>query len=245
MSSSHLVAVVEDLRRRHIVGDPMLVPNAWDPSSARAVVRAGYPAVATSARARAAARGTARGDGPATADEAFALWASMAQAAGVALMVDTEPDYGLDPEAWAERLVGAGIAGATVAQPAPGADPLLAARQIQRLRRAATQLGVALVLCARVDSGCGSDAPVRLRLRDCVERALACLESGADCVFAADLATETEIAAFVRSVPAPVHVRLRPGGPGIARLAALGVRRVGFGPARPAVAEAAAVRRAG
>lgn len=242
--NSRLVAVAEDLRRRHIAGDPMLVPNAWDPSSARAVVRAGYPAVATSVRARTAARGMVGEDGPASADEAFTLWAAMARASGVALMVDTEPAYDLEPEVWAQRLVGAGIAGATVAFSGfTGADPFLAARGIQRLRSAVTDLGVPLVLSARIDSG--ADAPARLRLREAVECAFACLEAGADCVFPADLATEDEIAAFVRAVRAPVQVLLRPGGPPIGRLAALGVRRVGFGSGRPAPAAATAVRRAG
>ena len=39
------------LRALHRPGDPLLLPNAWDVATARAVVAAGFPVVATTSEA--------------------------------------------------------------------------------------------------------------------------------------------------------------------------------------------------
>ena len=39
------------LRSLHVPGAPLVLPNAWDVPSARAVVAAGFPVVATSSAA--------------------------------------------------------------------------------------------------------------------------------------------------------------------------------------------------
>jgi 2-methylisocitrate lyase-like PEP mutase family enzyme len=36
------------LRALHVPGDPLVLPNVWDPASARIVEAAGFPVVATS-----------------------------------------------------------------------------------------------------------------------------------------------------------------------------------------------------
>jgi len=41
----------EVLRSLHRPGEPLLLPNAWDLATARAVVAAGFPVVATTSRA--------------------------------------------------------------------------------------------------------------------------------------------------------------------------------------------------
>jgi 2-methylisocitrate lyase-like PEP mutase family enzyme len=45
------------LRSLHRPGNPLLLPNAWDVATARAVVAAGFPAVATTSDGVAAALG--------------------------------------------------------------------------------------------------------------------------------------------------------------------------------------------
>ncbi|MGR6918439.1 isocitrate lyase/phosphoenolpyruvate mutase family protein [[Actinomadura] parvosata] len=45
------------LRRLHVAGAPLVVPNAWDAASARMIEAAGFPAVATSSAAMAAVLG--------------------------------------------------------------------------------------------------------------------------------------------------------------------------------------------
>ncbi|MEV7012280.1 isocitrate lyase/phosphoenolpyruvate mutase family protein [Streptosporangium sp. NPDC051022] len=51
------------LRSPHIPGAPLVPPNAWDVGSARAVVDAGFPVVATASNAIAAALGHDDGEG--------------------------------------------------------------------------------------------------------------------------------------------------------------------------------------
>ena len=46
------------LRSLHRPGSPLLLPNAWDVATARAVVAAGFPVVATSSGAVVPLRGT-------------------------------------------------------------------------------------------------------------------------------------------------------------------------------------------
>ncbi len=49
--STALAESAATLRGLHHGGTPLVVPNAWDAASARAVERAGFPAVATSSGA--------------------------------------------------------------------------------------------------------------------------------------------------------------------------------------------------
>ncbi|MEV6812999.1 isocitrate lyase/phosphoenolpyruvate mutase family protein, partial [Micromonospora sp. NPDC051296] len=50
------------LRALHRPGDPLVLPNAWDAGTARWVVDAGFPAVATSSAAVAESLGHADGE---------------------------------------------------------------------------------------------------------------------------------------------------------------------------------------
>ncbi len=45
------------LRRLHVPGDPLVLPNAWDAASAAMVAEAGFPVIATSSPATAAVLG--------------------------------------------------------------------------------------------------------------------------------------------------------------------------------------------
>jgi 2-methylisocitrate lyase-like PEP mutase family enzyme len=45
------------LRSLHVPGDPLVLPNAWDAASAKAVVATGFPVVATTSAGVAAALG--------------------------------------------------------------------------------------------------------------------------------------------------------------------------------------------
>jgi len=57
----------ELLRSLHRPGDPLLLPNVWDVATAKAVVAAGFPVVATGSVAVAAALGYEDHEAPADA----------------------------------------------------------------------------------------------------------------------------------------------------------------------------------
>ena len=57
-SGAHDVAAeAEKLRTLHVTGDPLILANVWDPTSARVVESAGMPAIGTSSNALAPLNG--------------------------------------------------------------------------------------------------------------------------------------------------------------------------------------------
>ncbi|HEX2432725.1 MAG TPA: isocitrate lyase/phosphoenolpyruvate mutase family protein, partial [Gaiellaceae bacterium] len=98
-----LEAHCELLRSLHVPGSPLVLPNAWDVASAKAVVDAGFPVVATTSGGVAAALGFEDHEG-APADEMFAAAARIAHAVDVPLTVDAEAGYGLEPAELVDAL---------------------------------------------------------------------------------------------------------------------------------------------
>src|SRR3954452_16514211 len=84
------------LRSLHRPGDPLLLPNAWDVATARAVVAAGFPVVATSSGAIATTLGYEDHEG-APGDEMLAAAARIGRAVDVPVTIDAEAGYGMEP----------------------------------------------------------------------------------------------------------------------------------------------------
>ena len=84
------------LRALHRPGDPLLLPNAWDVATARAVVAAGFPVVATTSEAVADTLGYEDAE-RAPASEMLAAAGRMARSVEVPVTVDAEAGYGMDP----------------------------------------------------------------------------------------------------------------------------------------------------
>ncbi|MFE9954221.1 isocitrate lyase/phosphoenolpyruvate mutase family protein [Micromonospora sp. NPDC005299] len=241
------------LRAGHRPGDPLILPNAWDPGSARAVVAAGFPAVATSSAAVAEALGHADGEATPVA-EMFAAVARIAAAVPVPVTADLERGYGLRPAELVERLLAAGAVGANIEDSDPRTGELRdveeQAELLAGIRAAAEAAGVDLVLNARVDVHLRAYGPERGRLAEAVRRARRYRAAGADSVYPILLADPARIRDLVAEVDAPVNILARPGAPAPAELAALGVARISFGSgvyaaARARAAELLATVRAG
>src|SRR5258708_39608975 len=84
----------ERLRSLHTPGDPLLLPNAWDVATARAVVAAGYPVVATTSWGVAAALGY-EDDERAPRDEKLEAAARIARGVCVPVTVYSQAGYRL------------------------------------------------------------------------------------------------------------------------------------------------------
>src|ERR671931_1961086 len=98
------------LRSLHRPGAPLLLPNAWDVATARAVEAAGFPVVATTSGGVAAALGYEDHE-HAPGDEMLAAAARISAAVDVPVTVDAEAGYGMDPAALVAALHDAGAAG--------------------------------------------------------------------------------------------------------------------------------------
>src|SRR5215510_12093307 len=87
----------DQLRSLHRSGDPLLLPNAWDVATARAVVAAGFPVVATTSAGVAATLGYEDHE-KAPAGEMFAAAARIARGVEVPVTVDAAAGYGMEPD---------------------------------------------------------------------------------------------------------------------------------------------------
>lgn len=223
---------VDELRRLHDGPDLLLLPNCWDAATARTVVDAGFPVVATSSAAVAESLGWADHE-QAPADEMLAAAARVVRAVDVPVTADVESGYGLDADDFVGRLVHAGVAGFNIEDTDHATHALVdvgaQAARLRAIRAALDATETPLVLNARVDSFLHARDHAAA-LDGAITRARAYLDAGADCVYPIVLGDAALIDRFVRGVgPAPVNVLLTRATPPLATLRELGVRRVSLG----------------
>src|SRR5262245_21847185 len=182
----------DSLRSLHRPGDPLLLPNAWDVATARAVVAAGFPVVATSSGAVAATLGYDDHES-APGDEMLAAAARIVRGVDVPVTVDAEAGYGMEPSELVDTLRRSGAAGCNLEETDHSAgslrDPEQQAVLLRQVREAATAADYPLVINARVDgwlepyiAGAEPGSQVAL-VADALERANTYLDAGADCVY--------------------------------------------------------------
>jgi 2-methylisocitrate lyase-like PEP mutase family enzyme len=229
----------ERLRSLHVPGTPLVLPNAWDVASARAVAAAGFPVVATTSMGVAASLGYEDHE-RAPANEMLAAAARIATGVNVPVTVDAEAGYGMEPTDLVSRLKELGAAGCNLEDTnhATGElrDPVEQADWLRAVRGAASDQGYGLVINARIDvfvsafaSGAGGKRQAEL-VNEALRRAHAYAEAGADCVFPILLWEPDALESFISNAPGPINVVLQiPPAPSHAELAELGVARISYG----------------
>lgn len=218
-----------------------LLPNAWDAGSARILESAGFPAVATSSAGVAFSLGRPDHDffaeqepeGRVDRETMLGRVREIVDAVRVPVSADLEEGYGEAPETVAATIsmtLAAGTAGGNIEdftgeRARPLFDAELAADRIRAARAAIADSGKPFVLVGRTDGllvGTGLD--------ECVRRANAYLEAGADCAFVPGASDATTIGTLVRELDGPLNVVMGlTGALSMADLGALGVRRVTVG----------------
>jgi 2-methylisocitrate lyase-like PEP mutase family enzyme len=227
----------ELLRSLHRPGAPLVLPNAWDVATAKAVVAAGFPVVSTTSGGIAAALGYEDHE-RAPATEMLAAAARISAGVEVPVTVDAEAGYGMRPAELVASLERAGAAGCNLEDTdhAGGRlrDPARQAEWLRAVRQAATDAGYGLVLNARIDvflpgllAGAEAGAQ-RALVPEALVRAHAYRQAGADCVFPIGLWEPDALRAFTAQAGAPVNTLALPRAPSLAGLAQLGVARVSY-----------------
>jgi 2-methylisocitrate lyase-like PEP mutase family enzyme len=222
------------LRELHRPGDPVVLPNAWDPPSARRLAATGAAALATTSVGVAEALGYEDGERTPAA-EMLAAVGRIAAAVEVPVTADLEAGYGLAPEALVAGLLEAGAVGLnqedTDHTTGRLSDPDAHAERLAAIKDAGRRAGVDVVLNARVDSFLRAppDADPDAVLDDAVARGRRYAEAGADCVYPFAARGRAAIRRLVEETGAPVNIVAVPGGLGRSELAELGVARVSFG----------------
>lgn len=225
-----LDSAARQLRELHQIGRPLLLVNVWDAASARAVLAAGSPAIATSSVAMAAARGGS--DDNRDREAAFAQLRQITATVDVPVTADLEGGYELAPSDLVDALLDAGAVGCNIEDTdhATGntlRDAEAHATYLSDIRAAADQRGVHVVLNARID------AIIRHPKRDpaaaldeLLRRARLYLDGGADCVYPIGLREPALVAQVVKELNRPVNVN--PSEP-LAALADAGAARISLG----------------
>jgi 2-methylisocitrate lyase-like PEP mutase family enzyme len=226
------------LRSLHRPGAPLLLPNAWDVATARAVVAAGFPVVATTSAGVAGALGYEDHEG-APGDEMLAAAARIVSGVDVPVTVDAEAGYAMQPADLVAALRSAGAAGCNLEDTDHTdeslRDPDGHAAWLRTVREAASADGYPLVINARVDvflgpflAGAGPGTQAEL-VPEALRRANAYLAAGVDCVYPITLWETDALRAFMSEVRGPVNVVRLPHAPSLTELAELGVARVSWG----------------
>ncbi|MFF8627601.1 isocitrate lyase/PEP mutase family protein [Streptomyces werraensis] len=219
MTDDHAARPAETFAALHHQDRPLLLPNAWDHASAALLHAHGFPAVGTTSLGVAAAAGLPDGV-RATREETLRL-AGTLQTLPFLLSVDAEDGFSDDPGevgAFAAELQARGAVGINLED---GLGP--AGRHAAKIR-AVRAAAPGLFVNARTDTyWLGDGEGTR-------ERVLAYRDAGADGVFVPGPTDLGVIAALVRDLEGcPLNVLYVPGGPSLARLADVGVRRVSLG----------------
>jgi 2-methylisocitrate lyase-like PEP mutase family enzyme len=225
------------LRSLHVPGTPLVLPNAWDVASARAVVAAGFPVVGTTSAGVAASLGYEDHE-QAPGDEMLAAAARIATGVNVPVTVDAEAGYRMEATELVARLKEMGAVGCNFEDTnhATGQlrDPVEQADWLRAVRVAASDQGYGLVINARIDVFLSTFAPgaewkgQAELVSEALRRAHAYLEAGADCVFPILLWQPDALESFISDAPGPVNVLQIPPAPSHAELAELGVARISY-----------------
>jgi 2-methylisocitrate lyase-like PEP mutase family enzyme len=235
----------ERFRALHEGPELLLIPNPWDPGSAKLLASLGFEALATTSGGAAATLG--RLDGSMTRVEAIASAAAIVEATDLPVSADLENGFAEEPEGVAETLrlaLEAGLAGASIEDYTRREEKIYdigtAAERISAAAEVAHAGPAKLVLTARAENHLYGITD----LADTIARLQAYQEAGADVLYAPGLSQLDEIRQVVSSVDRPVNVLGRPGAPSVAELAGVGVKRVSVGGAFAYAALGAAVEAA-
>ena len=226
----------ETFHNLHRKGEPLILFNAWDVATAKAIAKTA-PAVATSSAAVASALGFADGE-DVPFDMVTSLVSRITAAVSVPVSIDLEAGYGDTPDAAAEsaaKILNAGVIGINIEDGLSGGKRQLVsleqhAAKIKAVRDTAQKLGIRLFINARTDPFLRNFGSPDECLNEAVRRARAYADAGADGIFVPGLTDLALIEKLAQLTPLPVNIMVTRGVPKIPDLVRVGVRRVSLGP---------------
>ena len=233
MNKSEQQRLAEEFRKLHRAPPILLLPNCWDPMSARIFEEAGFPAGATTSGGLAWALGYQDGEKAPWA-EVVAATRRIADAVRVPVSADIEEGFGDTPDAVGRNvaeIIRAGAVGINLEDGTPRPDQPVrpiedAAARIRAARAAAEAEGVPIVINARIDLYLKQVGDEASRFAETVRRAEAYLAAGADCIFPFALADLDVIRKLTAAIKAPINIVGRAGAPPLRQLEAAGVARI-------------------
>lgn len=207
-----------------------VIPNPWDPGTARFLASLGFKALATTSAGYAFSRGLP--DGGVGFEEMIAHCREMVAATDLPVSADLEKGKGNSADSAAETVfaaAAAGLAGCSIEDfSGEAAEPIYdfnhAVARISAAASAARSLDHDFVLTARAENLLHG----RNDLGDTIRRLKAFVAAGADVVYAPGLMDIESVRAVCSSVGRPVNVLAVPGFT-VEALAMAGARRISLG----------------
>lgn len=222
-----------------------VIPNPWDPGSARILAGLGFKALTTTSAGY--ARSIGFPDYNAGRAAVVEHIRAMAPMIDIPLAADLEDGFGPTPEDCAETirqgaeagLVGGSIEDFTGDRGNPIHDIAAATERVRAAAEAARNLPFKFMLCARAENYLNG----RADLADTIRRLQAYQEAGADVLFAPGLNTSDEVREMCRSVDRPFNIVRGPRKETltVAQVGELGVKRISTGGMMHAVAASAMI----
>lgn len=217
-------------RTRHGAKPVMLLPNCWDPMSARLFEDAGFEFLATTSGGVAWALAYPDGE-KMPWEETVAATRRIVDAVNTPVSADIEAacaETADEVELHIGEIIEAGVVGINL-EDGHGSgvrDLNDACDRIRAARQAADKSGVPIVINGRCDilhKQAGEEAG---RLAAVIERSNAFVEAGADCVYPFGLRDIAQMESFCKEVDAPVNATGRAGMADAATLEAAGIARI-------------------
>lgn len=214
-----------------------VLPNPWDPGTARYLAHIGFKALATTSAGFAFSRGLPDQVAAITAETMLNHFREIAEATNLPVNADFQNGYADQPDeliANVTRCIQSGVSGLSIEDSTGRADvPLyereLAIERVRAARAAIDASGVPVVFTARCEAWLVGDPDAR---RTALDRLVAYADAGADCLYAPGVREPEDIATIVKAVsPKPVNVLVSSPGLTVVQLADLGVRRISVGSA--------------
>lgn len=229
----------------HTAPGVFVIPNPWDPGSARLLAGLGFKALTTTSAGY--ARSIGYPDYNAGRENVMAHIRAMAPMVDVPLAADLEDGFGPKPEDCAETIrqgAAAGLVGGSIEDfTGDRSNPIypieVAAERIRAAAEAARKLPFKFMLCARAENYLNG----RQDLGDTIKRMQAYQEAGADVLFAPGLNTSDEVREMCRSIDRPFNIVRGPRKEQltVAQVGELGVKRISLGGMMHAVATSAMI----
>lgn len=222
-----------------------VIPNPWDPGSARLLAGLGFKALTTTSAGY--ARSIGFPDYNAGRANVMDHIRAMAPMIDIPLAADLEDGFGPKPEDCAETirqgaeagLVGGSIEDFTGDRSNPIHSIEAAADRIRAAAEAAKKLPFKFMLCARAENFLNN----RPDLGDTIKRLQAYQEAGADVLFAPGLNTSEDVRAVIAEIDRPFNIVRGPRKEQltVAQVGELGVKRISTGGMMHAVAASAMI----
>ena len=232
------IANAQEFAALHVKGDPIIIYNAWDGGSAKAIAEAGAKAIATGDHPVGFAHGYSNDDfDDFTFESYFETIQDIARVVQLPFSVDISNGEGLDVselQARVKMLLNLGIVGVNFEDRLDDNSGIKSIdEQVERItaiRSAADSYGVPLFINARTDLFATAKISHAELIDNAVNRAKAYQAAGGNGFFVPGLLDVTLITQLCELSPLPVNIIRLPGAPSTAELKVAGVSRISYGP---------------